>query len=136
MWKTSPLQFVGDGEIRFLGIEITRTSHGFSLAQRSYIDELVRLHQTSERRRDLVPRAKEDSSFVAGEDEIPQADSEVKAAQQIAGELLWVNQRTRPDFPFVRSLIGSLAISAPRRAVQIGEGTCVLTAHTGSSVVL
>ncbi|OLP75136.1 Retrovirus-related Pol polyprotein from transposon TNT 1-94 [Symbiodinium microadriaticum] len=120
LWKTSPLQFVEEKEIRFLGIEIARVQGGYSLSQKSYIEELLRIHQTSERRRDLVPLSKEAASFIATEDEAPQKESEIKQAQQIAGELLWISQRTRPDISFACSLVGSLATRAPRRATEIG----------------
>ena len=120
IWKTSPLQLVTEGGVRFLGIEISRTSQGFALSQKSYIEELLRLHEVSPRRRDLVPLAKEQSSFVAGENEGPNDEREVREAQQIAGELLWVSQRTRPDIAFVCSLVGSLATRAPRRAIEVG----------------
>ena len=120
LWKTSPLQFVEEKEIRFLGIEIARVQGGYSLSQKSYIEELLRVHQTSERRRDLVPLSKEAASFIVTEEEAPQQDSEIKQAQQIAGELLWTSQRTRPDISFACSLVGSLATRAPRRATEIG----------------
>ncbi|CAE7207787.1 unnamed protein product [Symbiodinium sp. CCMP2592] len=123
VWKTSPLQLATEGEIRFWGIEISFTSQGFALTQRAYIEELLRIHEMTSRRRDLVPVAKEAASFVATDDEGPANEGEVRAAQQIAGELLWISQRTRPDIAFVCSLIGSLATRAPRRAVEIGEKT-------------
>ncbi|CAE7367174.1 unnamed protein product [Symbiodinium sp. CCMP2592] len=123
VWKTSPLQLATEGEIRFLGIEISFTSQGFALTQRAYIEELLRIHEMTSRRRDLVPVAKEAASFVVTDDEGPANEGEVRAAQQIAGELLWISQRTRPDIAYVCSLIGSLATRAPRRAVEIGEKT-------------
>ncbi|CAE7623069.1 unnamed protein product [Symbiodinium sp. CCMP2592] len=123
VWKTSPLQLATDGEIRFLGIEISLTSQGFALSQRAYIEELLRIHEMTPKRKDLVPVAKELASFVAAEDEAPANEAEIRAAQQIAGELLWISQRTRPDIAFVCSLVGSLATRAPRRAVEIGEKT-------------
>ncbi|CAE7795726.1 TY5A [Symbiodinium sp. CCMP2592] len=108
IWKTSPLQLVTEGEIRFLGIEISLTSQGFALSQRAYIEE-----QMTSRRKDLVPVAKESASSAAADDEGPANEGEVRAAQQIAGELLWISQQTRPDIAFVCSLIGSLGILQP-----------------------
>ena len=130
IWKTSPLQLVTEGGVRFLGIEISRTSQGFALSQRSYIEELLRLHDLPQRRRDLVPLSKELASFVAGEGEDQYDDADVRAAQQIAGELLWVSQRTRPDIAFVCSLVGSLSTRAPRRAVEVGLKTLAYLQRT------
>ncbi|CAE7339671.1 GIP [Symbiodinium microadriaticum] len=123
LWRTSPLQLVGEGELRFLGIEIARTTYGFALSQNSYIEELLRIHSTSAKRRDLVPLSKDQASFIALEEEVPQGEAEIRSAQQVAGELLWISQRSRPDISFVCSLIGSLSTRAPRRAVEIGEKT-------------
>ena len=135
-WKTSALQLVTEGEIRFLGIEISRTSQGFALSQRSYLEELLRLHEIPARKRDLVPVSKESVSFVATEDEPPRSETEVRAAQQIGGELLWMSQRTRPDVAYVCSLIGSLATRAPRRALEIGEKTLAYLQRTSGRSLL
>ena len=130
LWRTSPLQLVGEGELRFLGIEIARTTYGFALSQNSYIEELLRIHSTSAKRRDLVPLSKDQASFIALEEEVPQGEAEIRSAQQVAGELLWISQRSRPDISFVCSLIGSLSTRAPRRAVEIGEKTLAFLQRT------
>ena len=130
LWKTSPLQLVAEGDLRFLGIEIARTSSGFALSQNSYIEELLRLHGTSAKRKDLVPLSKDLASFTATEEEASRCEAEVRSAQQVAGELLWISQRSRPDISFVCSLIGSLSTRAPRRAVEIGAKTLAFLQRT------
>ena len=130
VWKTNDLQLVSDGMIRFLGIEISSSSQGFLLSQRSYIEELVRLHQMPPTRKDIIPVSKDLAVFTAEADEGVYSETELKAAQQCAGELLWVSQRTRPDLSFVASLVGSLATKAPRRAVQIAEKTIAFLQRT------
>ena len=121
IWNTSPLQLVGDKEVRFLGIEIAKTVHGYSLSQRAYIDELLRVHETPEKRRDRIPVSKDIASFIVGDNEGPYDEQEVRSAQRIAGELLWISQRTRPDVAYACSLVGSLATRAPRRALEVGS---------------
>ncbi|CAE7732746.1 RE2, partial [Symbiodinium sp. CCMP2456] len=90
IWKTSGLQLVSKGTIRFLGIEISSTGQGFALAQKSYIAELTRIHQLGERRRDLIPVTKDQASFAAQDGEGDYGPEELKGAQQCAGEILWV----------------------------------------------
>ena len=41
--------------IRFLGMEIHATTRGFTISQRPYIRELLRLHEISSQRLDVVP---------------------------------------------------------------------------------
>ncbi|CAE7228639.1 RE1, partial [Symbiodinium sp. CCMP2456] len=121
LWETSSLSWASEGGIRFLGIEISKVEGGFALNQEPYIKELTRIHSIAETQRDLVPVSKEMSSFTAESDEAVFTTSELREAQQVAGEVLWVSQRTRPDIAYVASLISSLSARAPRRAVKIGK---------------
>eukprot|EP00439_Symbiodinium_sp_Y106_P017800 s6038_g2.t1 len=132
LWKTSSLSWATNG-IRFLGIEITKIDGGFlgieitkidggyALSQEPYIQELVRIHDLPGTQRDLIPVARDQANFEAAEDEKIFSESELRAAQQIAGEVLWVSQRTRPDVAYTASLVSSLSARAPRRAVAIGR---------------
>ena len=121
IWRTSDLQLISDGSVRFLGIEVSRCKQGFALSQRSYIEELVRVHNLPSVRKDIIPISKDLALFAVEEGEGDYTEAELRTAQQWAGELLWVSQRTRPDVAFTASLVGSLATRAPRRAAQIGE---------------
>ncbi|CAE7750154.1 unnamed protein product [Symbiodinium sp. CCMP2592] len=94
---------------------------GYALSQKSYIEELIRLHGISPNRKDVIPLSKDLAVFAVSEEEGEYTQEELRSAQQWAGELLWISQRTRPDVAFTASLVGSLATRAPRRAVQIGE---------------
>ncbi|CAE7218690.1 unnamed protein product [Symbiodinium sp. CCMP2456] len=135
-WKTSELQLVSDGTIRFLGIEISKCTQGYALSQRSYIEELVRLHNVPPTRKDIIPISKDLANFNIEDHESVYTDGELKAAQQCAGELLWVSQRARPDLCYVASLVGSLSTRAPRRAVQIAEKAIAFLQRTiGHSLV-
>ncbi|CAE7642041.1 RE2 [Symbiodinium sp. CCMP2456] len=109
LWETSSLSWASEGGIRFLGIEISKVEGGFALNQEPYIKELTRIHSIAVTQRDLVPVSKEMSSFTAESDEAVFTTSELREAQQVAGEVLWVSQRTRPDIAYVASLISSLS---------------------------
>ena len=136
IWKTSDLQLVSDGGIRFLGMDISVCQQGYALSQKSYIDELVRLHNIPPNRQDLIPISKDQATFIVEEQESVYDDMELKCAQQCAGELLWISQRTRPDISYVASLVGSLSTRAPRRAVQIAEKTIAYLQRTSHYVLI
>ena len=121
IWQTSDLQLISDGPLRFLGIEISRCTQGYALSQKSYIEELIRLHSLPGTRKDVIPISKDLAVFAVEEGEGEYSEGELRVAQQWAGELLWVSQRTRPDIAFAASLVGSLATRAPRRAAQVAE---------------
>ena len=119
LWSTSPLALASDGAIKFLGLEIERIEGGFAVGQADYIRELLRIHEVKETQRDLIPVAREQASFVAVEDEMIFSEEELRRAQQCAGEILWVSQRSRPDLAYTASLVSSLTTKAPRRACSI-----------------
>ena len=118
--QTSSLSWASNG-IRFLGIEIAKVDGAYALNQEPYIQELVRIHELPASRKDLIPVARDQAYFEATEEETVFTEKEIRAAQQIAGEILWVSQRTRPDVAYTASLISSLSTRAPRRAVDIGR---------------
>ena len=67
----------------------------------------------------MVPVNKEIGSFEATPDEGVFSQEELKFAQQCAGEILWLSQRSRPDLGYVASLLSSLTTKAPRRVAEI-----------------
>ena len=136
IWNTSDLQLVSEGSIRFLGIDISECPQGYALSQRSYIEELVRLHNIPPNRQDLIPVSKDMAYFTVEEQELVYDEAELKSAQSCAGELLWISQRTRPDISYVASLVGSLSTRAPRRAVQIAEKTIAYLQRTAGYALL
>ena len=57
-------------------------------------------------------------------DDIPEAEvlpSQVKEAQAIAGSLLWLSTRTRPDLTFGVAAVCRLTTKNPLRAIEIGQ---------------
>ena len=46
--------------------------------------------------------------------------SDVLRAQKMAGSLIWLSTRTRPDIAYAQSRISSMATKAPQRAVLEG----------------
>ena len=49
---------------------------------------------------------------------------DVKEAQMLAGTIIWLSTRTRPDLAYVQHRISSLAVRAPKKA--LAEGTRLL----------
>ena len=102
LWDTSSLAWASDG-IRFLGIEIAKTLDGFALSQESYIRELLRIHEISSTQKDLIPVTRDQARFEVETEETVFTTQELRKAQQLAGEVLWLSQRTRPDIAYTAS---------------------------------
>ena len=119
-WKTSELCILSPSEpIRFLGLDVSVVENGFSLNQRGYVEEVIRAHGWNGHAR--TPVAREDAVFeLKADDEAPTSES-VLSAQQLAGELLWVSQRSRPDVSYASTLASSLSTRAPLRSARISQ---------------
>ena len=120
-WKASEAQIAKpDCPVRFLGMIIEVNHNGFNLSQEDYLDEMARVYDLKKEALSKIPLSKEGASFaVLGTDAEPE-EKMTRAAQKLAGEVLWVSGRTRPDVAFPGALISSLATRAPSRAVEIG----------------
>ncbi|CAE7496106.1 unnamed protein product [Symbiodinium sp. CCMP2592] len=123
LWKTSELELLtAEHDLRFLGCEIS-TEEGenvFYLHQRPYIDEILRHHGIAASTLSQIQAPRDMVTFEAFEGETPGTPEEIKAAQRLCGELLWLAQRSRPDICYVVSAMGSLLSRAAVRCAAIG----------------
>ena len=121
LWETTELEVAsGSSPVRFLGCEIHDLSPGFSIDQLPYIKELLRAHGTPISQLNLVPCPRE---WLGGDDDqqVESTPEEVREAQRITGELLWITQRSRPDLAYHVSIMASWATRDPVRVVKIGQ---------------
>ena len=122
-WKTSSLEIVISGRgIRFLGCEI-ESNEGrdtYWIHQRPYIAEILRHHDVKVTSRSPIPCAKELFTLQVEDQEPRGGEEDIKQAQKLCGELLWLSQRSRPDIAFPVSIMGSLITKAAPRSVEIG----------------
>ena len=119
-WKTSELCILSSSEpIRFLGLDVAVVEDGFSLSQKGYVEEVIRAHGWDGHAK--TPIAKEDAVFELKADDVEPSPEGVLSAQQLAGELLWVAQRSRPDVAYASTLASSLSTRAPLRSARIAQ---------------
>ena len=121
LWETSSLSWASQGGVRFLCIEISTVKEGFALSHEPYMHELLRIHSIVPTQRDLIPVSRDQSSFDVLPEEAIFSAQELRVAQQLAGEVLWLSQRTRPDVAYTASLVSSLCARAPRRAAAVAK---------------
>ena len=100
-WETSEPTWVGEAEpVRYCGMELSRTEQGDFFANQWLCSA------------QLMKEAQEP------EDELDRTPTQVREAQQLGGELLWLATKTRPDIAYVVSRICSATSRAPKSAVQ------------------
>ena len=132
-WKTTELEVLSATHgIRFLGCEIltTEAKDCYYLHQQPYIKEILKAHDVPETARSPIQAPKHLVTFEAEESE-PKGDvSEIKLAQRLCGELLWLAQRTRPDISFTVNAMGALISRAAPRCIMLGTKLLSYLQHT------
>ena len=126
-WATSsPEDVTCDGWVRFFGFELRWDQEGFlHVAQPSCTYELLERHGITGKR--VPPMSK---VGVPEHEENDITPSDIKAAQGIAGELLWLSVRSRPDISFSVGQIGRQVSHHPKWALQVGRGVLEYLAST------
>ena len=121
-WETDGLSEATPGSpVRFLGMQLQGYEDGhFSLDQEAYVDELVRAYGLTEACKSKIVCPKE---LLMVEEEMSQPCDEptVKLAQKLAGECLWLAQRTRLDISFATTVLCSRVSRDPLSAIAIGK---------------
>ncbi|CAE7214330.1 RE1 [Symbiodinium microadriaticum] len=110
--------------IRYLGVEIEQADDGhFLISQRGYLESLVRGYDLEPGEHARLPCPREWLVDDEGGDEaVTQEDytpEELKRAQKITGELLWVT-RSRPDVLFVVTMMASALARRPCHVYRVG----------------
>ena len=121
-WETSEPEWVTEEKsTKFLGMEISRSGTAIKTAQEAFILErlAVNLGEDWEKERDAaVPCGREVAEIAPEED--PGA-RDVKEAQRIVGELLWLVTRTRVDLMFVTAKLSQWVLKAPKEVIRLSR---------------
>ena len=116
VWKTSSPEYAvpGGAPMRFLGIEIQRLKDGtYYLHQGCYVREVLERHGGGA-----------SAPFIKMPDEKEEKGpslQEIKAAQKITGELLWLSGKTRPDIAWAVMRMSQWAVKRPVWTMELGE---------------
>ena len=126
IWATSDIEKVEEGgkPLKYCGFEIEAgpQGDGFLISQRMYEKEMVQKWGIEKEIDAPHFRPSEDDEN-PGE---PVQATDIKVAQGMAGALLWLTTRTRPDLAMSVSTVCRLATKNPKRAIEIlsGKQTC------------
>ena len=113
-WTCStPEEVDHEGWVRFCGFELQWSGQGdhkkLKVGQQSYTRDLLNRHQVEHPR--PVPMTKADAELP--EEEQPAIEN-IRQAQTVVGELLWLSIRTRPDISFAVSQLGRQVNKRPK----------------------
>ncbi|CAE7295290.1 GIP, partial [Symbiodinium necroappetens] len=123
-WKCSPLQWMDEEHLRFLGVELRPMGSGIHVSQSGYIRDLLRQHGVQENPGSLTaPCAREWLQDPDSEDDEDQGAEEavVKLAQKATGEILWLSTRSRPELAHPVACMASRALRKPTKTLEIAK---------------
>ena len=118
-WKCSDIETVDTHNwVRFCGFELKKHDQGEGLlvGQKSYTLDLLKRHQDLTPKQYPMPKG----DAVGIEEENPTVD-DIRKAQGVTGELLWLAGRSRPDISYAVSCMGRGVLKRPKWVQQIGR---------------
>ena len=122
-WETSDPQWIGQDEpTRFLGTELWKFSDGsWKITQINYTLDLLKRNlggdPTTWKTR-KIPMLKDPE---VRDVELPPAPDQLREAQRIVGELVWLSARSRPDLIYCVAKMSSLVSRDPEQVIQLAD---------------
>ena len=125
-WEVSEPERVKEGSpTRFLGMELSRTVEGhWHAKQEAYTKDLLlrNLGQEQERwPRRKVPVAREEETETEDKEESERTPAQVKEAQRVVGELIWLVTRCRPDIMYATASMSTLTTRKPLKVMRMAH---------------
>lgn len=116
-WQCSQPEFLQEGKsMRFCGFELMKEKNGgIRLDQAGYTQELVKKYGIDQPESCPLPKLTDEEQ---AEEQYTAED--LRSAQSVVGELLWLSTRTRPDLSFGVGLLGRWVHKKPRAVTQLG----------------
>ncbi|CAE7421178.1 RE1 [Symbiodinium sp. CCMP2592] len=131
-WKCSALEWIDEGYIRFLGIELRVCGEGVHLSQAGYVRDLLRQHGVPEQPEAglTVPCQREWLQDDSDEEAPVPDEAAVKMAQKATGEALWLSTRSRPELTHAVACMASYALRRPLKSLEISKRILKYLART------
>ncbi|CAE7481190.1 RE1 [Symbiodinium sp. CCMP2592] len=120
-WPCSELQWasVYPG-VRYLGMELFQRESGeYEVTQQGYIMDLIRAHDLLEAPQTLLPCPKEWITDAVDPENEDFKESDLRLAQRLVGEQLWLAMRCRPDIHYTVSYMSSWVSRHPLRVTKL-----------------
>jgi len=123
-WEVSEPEKVEAGKpTRFLGMELSRSHTGQWYAkQEAYTKDLLLRNLGPDQEkwpRRRIPVAREEEEDPTTKEEPNRTPMEVREAQRVVGELIWLVTRCRPDIMYATSLMSTLTTRKPLKVMRM-----------------
>eukprot|EP00434_Breviolum_minutum_P024672 symbB.v1.2.021788.t1/scaffold1903.1/size96501/2 len=116
LWKCSKPEYLSaDKGMRFCGFELWEAEDGVILNQQGYTKSLLEKHGVTGVEQCPLPKLTESEDV----EEFGIAD--LRRAQGVVGELLWLATRSRPDLCFAIGALGRMLHKKPKQAFELSK---------------
>ena len=114
-WQCSPPEFLSDEKpMKFCGYDLMMVKDGLKISQEGYTRDLVARYGISQLEPVPLPKIEEREE----KEDFSMAD--LRKAQSIVGELLWLSTKSRPDIAYGVGAIGRMVHQRPNYAYEMG----------------
>lgn len=134
-WKTSDPEWVSGKPVRFLGMEIQKEDAEekegscWKASQVNYTNDLLRRNLGEDEKKWIkrkIPMTRDGPSEI----QRPPTPEEVREAQRVTGELLWLVTRSRPDLMFPVAKMSAKVLHNPIWVVEAAQQVWGYLANT------
>ena len=116
VWTCSTPDWVSEeGWVKFCGLELRWKGDVLQVGQASYAKELVSRYEGLKERETPLPRLDSEEPVEEGV-----TLQDVRLAQTIVGELLWLTVRSRPDLAYSVAYLGARTVKSPKHVAKFG----------------
>ena len=120
-WDVSEPEWLSDTRpTKFLGVEIWEFPEGIFINQEKYLMDVLRRNGQEDGVSSGIPITKDQVQRLEEEDKEKSLE-EVRQAQRVTGELMWMVTRSRPDLMYALSKMSQSTLKAPKEVVRVAE---------------
>lgn len=120
-WELSQPEWLSSKKpLKFLGVELWEFEEGIFINQENYLVDVLRRHGEENGLKSGIPITKDQVQRLDNhEDEKKPED--VRLAQKLTGELMWMLTKSRPDLMFLLAKMSQSTLRSPREVVNVAK---------------
>ena len=121
VWELSKPEWLSSEKpFKFLGVEMWEFEEGIFINQESYLLDVLRRHDEEEGMKSGIPITK-DQALKLEETEEHRSSEDVRMAQKVTGELMWMVTKSRPDLMFLLAKMSQSTLKSPREVASVAR---------------
>ena len=122
VWELSKPEWIGEEvPVRFLGMDLWKGKYGFFISQEAYIRDVLKRRGGEDGAFAGIPITRDQAQRVEEPQASPPTPEEIREAQKVTGEIMWILTRSRPDLMYVMSKMCQNTLRNRTGVTQVGN---------------